>query len=272
MFKPRRARRIRGLSFNRIVPNIMTMAALCAGLTAVRYALDGRWRSAVVAILVAAVLDALDGRVARLLSGSTKFGAELDSLADFISFGVAPALVLYLWTMRAAGDIGWALVLLYAVCCALRLARFNTMQPETGQAMPPSSFFVGVPAPAAAAIVMVPMAISFQQNLPRFFNEPAVCGVVLVSVSLLMVSRIPTYSFKRLRVPHRLVLPILLLAGVFLVSLVTVFWATLTVLGMLYLISIPFSTRAERRFKARIAAEQVMAADVESTDQETIIK
>ncbi len=151
MFRPKRER-IKGQSFNRMIPNILTMLALCAGLTALKFGLEEKWEAAVISIVVAAVLDALDGRVARLLRGTSKFGAELDSLSDFIAFGVAPALLLFLWTMKEAGPIGWVPVLLFSVCCALRLARFNTNMdgPE-----PPSwarNYFIGVPAPAGGGL------------------------------------------------------------------------------------------------------------------------
>ena len=143
MFRPKRPPRIPGLSINKLIPNILTMLALCAGLTSIRFAVHGMWKEAVIATVLAAILDGLDGRVARLLQGTSKFGAELDSLSDFVSFGVAPAMVLYFWVMREAGGFGWALVLLFSVCCALRLARFNTMIGEPD--LPPYAynFFTG---------------------------------------------------------------------------------------------------------------------------------
>ena len=151
-FTHRRPPRISGLSFNKLIPNILTMLALCAGLTSIRFGLHGKWDQAVISILLAGLLDGLDGRIARLLHGTSKFGAELDSLSDFVSFGVAPSMLLYFWTMQGAGGIGWALVLLFSVCCALRLARFNTMLGEPD--LPPwaYNFFTGVPAPAATEI------------------------------------------------------------------------------------------------------------------------
>lgn len=256
MFRPRRPPRIRGLSLNRMIPNILTMAALCAGMTAIRYGLDGRWRAAVFAVLLAAILDGLDGRIARLLHGSSKFGAELDSLSDFISFGVAPAVMLYFWTMNTAGDIGWPLVLLYAVCCALRLARFNTML--GGPELPPFAynFFTGVPAPAAAGLVLLPLVGSFQFPEARFFSHPAVNGAMLIVVSLLMVSRIPTFSGKGLRVPHEYVAPILLLTGVLAAFVVAMPWATILMIGLAYLGAIPLSIRSFRRLERHAAAMQ----------------
>jgi CDP-diacylglycerol--serine O-phosphatidyltransferase len=255
--RPRREPRIVGLSINRLIPNILTLLALCAGLTAIRFGLHGRWQWAVVAILLAGVLDGLDGRVARLLQGTSKFGAELDSLSDFVCFGVAPALLLYLWAMQQAGGIGWALVLLYAVCCAMRLARFNTMLGAAD--LPPYAynFFTGVPAPAAAGLVLLPMILDFRIG-PGIFDRPPVVAVALLGVSFLMVSQIPTFSAKRVRIPHRWVLPMLLLVGVATAFLVSEPWLTLAAFGLLYLGLIPVSVRAFRRLEAH--AERVAAA------------
>ncbi len=249
MFRPRRSPRVRGPSINRMIPNILTLLALCAGLTAIRYGILGRWQPAVVAIFLAAVLDGLDGRIARLLRGTSKFGAELDSLSDFVSFGVAPAMVLYLWTMSGAGGIGWALTLLFAVCCGLRLARFNTMM---GQAdLPPwaGNYFTGVPAPAAAGLALLPLMVTFEVG-PGVADNPAVAGVFLVGVSMLMVSRVPTYSFKQVRVPQGYVVPLLVLVGLFAAFLVTEPWLTLTLVGVTYLASIPVSIRSFKRLSA----------------------
>lgn len=248
MFRPRRAPRIPGLSFNKMIPNILTLLALCAGLTAIRYGLKGKFEHGVIAIFIAAILDGLDGRIARLLHGTSKFGAELDSLSDFVSFGVAPSLLLYLWTMQTAGGFGWALVLLFPVCSALRLARFNTMigQPD----LPPwaYNFFTGVPAPAAAALVLLPMIITFEVGI-GFFDRPAVVAVFLVGVSFLMVSTIPTFSFKRFRVPMAYVLPLLVVVGLLAAFLVTEPWATIAVVLLIYLGGIPLSIRRFAQLK-----------------------
>lgn len=263
-FPHRRPPRIHGLSFNKLIPNILTMLALCAGLTSIRFGLHGKWDQAVIAILLAGLLDGLDGRIARLLHGTSKFGAELDSLSDFVSFGVAPSMLLYFWTMQGAGGLGWALVLLFSVCCALRLARFNTMLGEPD--LPPwaYNFFTGVPAPAAAGLVLLPMVISFQSDGESFFASPSVNAVVLVAVSFLMVSRIPTFSGKRLRVPHEYVLPMLLLVGVLAAFLVTEPWTTITLVGIIYAGSIPVSARAFRKLRnqaAELRGKEATGAD-----------
>lgn len=263
-FTHRRPPRISGLSFNKLIPNILTMLALCAGLTSIRFGLHGKWDQAVISILLAGLLDGLDGRIARLLHGTSKFGAELDSLSDFVSFGVAPSMLLYFWTMQGAGGIGWALVLLFSVCCALRLARFNTMLGEPD--LPPwaYNFFTGVPAPAAAGLVLLPMVISFQSNGEGFFASPSVNAVFLVAVSFLMVSKIPTFSGKRFRVPHEYVLPMLLFVGVLAAFLVTEPWTTITCIGILYAGSIPFSARAFRKLKKQ--ASQLRATETATTE------
>src|SRR3989442_1139321 len=154
-------RRLSDLSFNRMVPNVLTLLALCAGMTAIRFAVNGEFQYAVFAIIAAGIFDGLDGRLARLLKATSQFGAELDSLADFISFGVAPAAVLYLWTMAQLNSVGWAIVLFYAVCCALRLARFHT---QLAAEPPPwrANFFSRAPAPAGAGLLLWPMLISLE--------------------------------------------------------------------------------------------------------------
>lgn len=252
-------RRLKGLSINKMIPNILTVLALCAGLTAIRYGLDARWQAAVAAIIIAGVLDGLDGRIARILGSSSKFGAELDSLSDVISFGVAPAFLLYLWTMNTAGNVGWIVSLLFTICCGLRLARFNTMLETPPPPNWGSTFFVGVPAPAAAGLVLLPMIVSFQ-FAESIVRRPEVAGPILVVVAALMVSRVPTYSFKQVRVPYRYVLPILLFVG-FLAALVTSRpWFTLLAIGILYIVSIPLSVRAAHRLQKRITEREAAAA------------
>jgi CDP-diacylglycerol---serine O-phosphatidyltransferase len=234
-----RVRPMGGWSLNKLIPNILTLLALCAGMTAIRFAMADRFEAAVTAIIIAGVLDGIDGRIARLLKGMSSFGAQLDSLSDFVGFGVAPAVLLYLWTMSAMQSVGWALVLLYAVCCGLRLARFNT---QIGADLPPYAynFFTGVPAPAAAGLVMVPMIASFEFGA-TIFRAPLLNGLVLACVAALMVSRVPTFSLKRFRVPKELVLPTLLAIGLAAAFLTTEPWATLLVVGAVYLASFPVS-------------------------------
>jgi len=239
---------LRDQSVTRLVPNILTLMALCAGLSGIRFALATEWQSAVVAIMVAAVLDGLDGRIARLLHGTSRFGAELDSLSDFVSFGVAPALILYQWTMHEARGIGWSLALVYAVCCALRLARFNTRVDNADLPAWRSRFFVGVPAPAAAALVLMPMYANFEFG-PGLANSPIVVGLVMCAVAVLMVSRLPTFSITKVRVPHRHVMPMLLGLAALAAFLIGVPWLTLMTLGVVYLVSLPLGRRAYLRLE-----------------------
>lgn len=243
-------RRLESLSFNRILPNIVTLLALCAGLTAIRYGFAGQWERAVLAVVLAAMLDGVDGRLARLLRGTSDFGAELDSLADAISFGVAPALLMYLWVMHDYGGIGWALCLLHAVCAVLRLARFNTMVGAPNLPHWAHNYFTGVPSPGGAGIAIMPL-IFWLFTESQIFTSPIVVGAFLLASSVLMVSRVPVYSGKHLRLKpqHALVLMVGVIAVVG--FLVTDPWPTLSLIGILYMGSIPFSALSFRRLKAR---------------------
>jgi CDP-diacylglycerol--serine O-phosphatidyltransferase len=257
----RRSRpRFRGLSFNRLIPNLMTLVGLCAGLTAIRFALMERWEAAAIAIVIAGVIDGLDGRIARLLKGTSRFGAEFDSLADFLCFGVAPALVLYLWTLSAWGGLGWAPCLMYAVCAALRLARFNAAIDGAPKPAYAYNFFTGVPAPAAAGLVLFPLFLFLQAEthgaelLAEIAQFPALSAAVLLAVAALMVSTLPTWSFKNFKVPHDYVLPLLLGAGLYVALLVSEPWAALAAAGVIYAGLIPFGVRSYRRLKAEAEA------------------
>lgn len=238
--------RLSALPFNRLIPNMLTVTALCAGLTAILYGVQGKWEFAVGAIMIAALLDALDGRIARLLDGTSRFGAELDSLSDFLSFGVAPAILLFQWTLQNAKGAGWVIALVFAVCAALRLARFNTRLGASDMPAWAGNFFTGVPAPAGGGLVLLPMMLNFEFG-HDFFSHPMLNGPVAIIVAYLMISRIPTYSFKKIRVAQRLVVPVLLLVGLLVALLATATWLTLSALLLLYLCSIPFSVRAYRR-------------------------
>lgn len=243
-----RKKRFRDLSFNRMIPNILTLLALAAGLTAIRFGLEGRWEHAVIAIVAAGILDGLDGRIARLLKGSSKFGAELDSLSDFVCFGVSPALVLYLWTMRESGRWGWVLVMLFSICCGLRLARFNVMMEDHDAPQWEARFFTGIPAPAGGGLVLLPMVFSFQMG-DDFFRQPWVAGLFMFVIAGMLVSTIPTYSFKKLKITRRWILPTMLIAGAIAVFLINAPWVTLSAIGIVYIASIPISFRDHRALK-----------------------
>jgi CDP-diacylglycerol---serine O-phosphatidyltransferase len=246
--------RLQRLSVGHLIPNLLTMGALCAGLSGIRFAFLGRWEMAVTMIIVAGILDGLDGRMARLLNVTSKFGAELDSLADFVSFGVAPAMIIYLWTMDQFGGVGWALTLAYAACCALRLARFNT---ALGDPNPPSwsrYYFTGVPAPAGAGLVLLPMMLTFEVG-PGYFDRPSVNAAALVLVAFLMVSRLPTFSFKQVKIGQNFMLPALLLAGLLTAALVSAPWTTFVCVGAVYLASIPVSIWVQAGQRRKTSAE-----------------
>ena len=232
--------KLNALPFRKIAPNIVTLLALCAGVTSIRYSIQADWAKAVICIFVAAFFDLLDGRVARMLKGSTKFGAELDSLSDFVSFGVAPAILLYQWTMFDLPKFGWFFCLLMSIGMAMRLARFNTMLEEEPQPEYWNHFFTGVPAPAAAAMAIMPIMISFEfPNLDWFFRSNVFCAVLLVVVTMLMVSRIPTFSTKRLRVPTYMLMPLMLVVALFASFIISQQWLTLGLATLCYAISIP---------------------------------
>ena len=238
---------LRGFSINRLIPNILTLAALCSGLTAIRFGLQGEMRLAVIAIIVAAIFDALDGRVARRLGVTSRFGAELDSLSDFLCFGVAPALVLYLSSLTHAGALGWVVTLMFPICSALRLARFNTaLEPDTPPPAWTGSYFTGVPAPAGALLALMPLMVSFEIEAawPR---HAVVVGFVLVAVGGLMVSRLPTFSFKKGRIPRHLVLPAMQAAALVMGVLASAPWIALSLIRLGYMCLIPFSVMAHRR-------------------------
>ena len=260
--RPRRP--IRELSLHQFLPNVVTVLALCCGLTAVRFGVQERWEMAVGAVVLAAVLDTLDGRLARRMGVTTKFGAELDSLSDFLCFGVTPALLVYLWSLQAGGGFGWALALLFSVSAALRLARFNTRLGISD--LPPwaGNFFTGVPAPAGAGAALLPMMLYFQWG-EAVFRLPAVNACVLVLAGALMVSRIPTLSFKQVKVPHRWVLPGLMFVGLLIALFVTSPWATLSVMMVSYLSTIPFAIVKYRKLQA--AGVSVPVVDEEYVDE-----
>lgn len=255
----------RTMPFNQLFPNMLTVLALCSGLTSIRFAIGEEWERAVVALVIACFLDGIDGFAARLLRGTTKFGAELDSLSDAISFGMVPAILLYLWAMQDAGTVGWALCLLFAVCCVLRLARFNTMVGDPG--LPPwaHNYFTGVPSPAAAGLAILPMILSFYFEA-GVFNSPWVVGLFLATVSFLMVSKVPTFSVKKLRVPRHFALPMMIFIALFAGFMVTETWATLGLMGVVYLASIPFSVVSFVRLSRRGGPTPEELAEVEADD------
>lgn len=242
MRRARRPRgpRLRGFSFNKLVPNIITVMAFCASLSGLRYALQDNWDFAIGMIFLAAILDTLDGRMARLLSAQSKFGAELDSLSDFVAFGVVPGLIMYLWSLQTLGNFGWMATLFYATCCGLRLARFNVKLDDDNKPAFAYNFFTGVPAPAGAGLCLLPIILELQ--LDWSIGELAVLmGCWVAAVGLLMVSQIPTFSFKRMKMPRRWALPVLIGAGFIVTGVVSAPWFMLAILIITYMVTIPAS-------------------------------
>jgi CDP-diacylglycerol--serine O-phosphatidyltransferase len=258
--RPRPRPRFKGPSFNRLVPNIMTLIGLCAGLTGMRYGLEGRFGAAAVAITVAAGIDGLDGRLARMLKATSRFGAEFDSLADFLCFGVAPAFILYLWSLERAGAFGFIPCMMFAVCMALRLARFNAALDSAPGPAYAYNFFTGVPAPAGAGLVLFPLFVGLEAHklgldwLLTIVSYPLVCAAVLMGVALLLVSTLPVWSFKNFKLPAEYVLPLFLGVGVFAALLVADPWAALAIGGLIYVGMLPFSVRSFRRLKREAEA------------------
>ncbi|WP_339634939.1 phosphatidylcholine/phosphatidylserine synthase [uncultured Sneathiella sp.] len=247
-----RRRRLRFMPLNSLIPNILTMLALCAGLTSVRFALDEKWEMSVIAILAAGVLDGLDGRMARLLNSASKFGAELDSLSDFVSFGVAPGLVLFLWTLESGlGGVGWIISLIFTVSCGLRLARFNSMLEEKQPAWA-SRYFTGIAAPAGASISLLFMVISFYTG-DDFFRSPILNAAWMLFMAFMMASRIPTFSIKRIRIARRFIMLILLLVGGLAAVLASYPWQLLSLIAIIYMATIPFSILSHRRLQEQEA-------------------
>jgi len=229
-----------------MIPNALTMLALCAGLTAFRFAFNEDWEAAVLCIVAAAILDTLDGRVARLLGQSSRFGAELDSLSDFFAFGVAPAMLVYLWALHHAGGLEWVVAMLYCICTALRLARFNTALDAPNSPPWTKKFFTGVPAPAAAGLALFPMILSFQSDA-TLLRHPATAISVLVVVAGLMVSRLPTYSFKTMNIAKGYAWVPALVALLIVGCAIAAPWLTLSILIALYIALLPLASISLRR-------------------------
>ncbi|WP_419808160.1 CDP-alcohol phosphatidyltransferase family protein [Sphingomonas sp.] len=253
-FPPPSGRRLpRGIPLRAVVPNVITALALCSGLSGVRFAIGWEWERAVMMIVVAAVLDGLDGRVARMLRGESRFGAELDSLSDAISFGVSPALVLYLWSLTGMPRVGWIAALMLAVFCALRLARFNAQIDADEQPHKSAGFLTGVPAPAGAGLALLPLIAWLWSGEPVLRSYWLIAPWVAF-VATLMVSSVATYSWKSFRLRRTVRFEAIAAAVVLSAALVSAPWPTLTIVASLYLLSIPFSIFGYARVRRRAAA------------------
>jgi CDP-diacylglycerol--serine O-phosphatidyltransferase len=249
-----RRARFRAIPVRTLIPNVITLLALCAGLTGIRMAVEGRLEYALAAIVFAAALDGIDGRVARMIKGTSRFGAELDSLADFVNFGVAPALILYFWGLHEIKTVGWIAAMVFAICASLRLARFNVAIDDPNKPPFTANFFTGIPAPAGAIVVMLPIYLSLL-DVPRVASFVPLTSVFVLLIAFLMVSRLPVYSGKKLgtRVPPDMVLPSIVLAVLFIALLIGYPWAVLSAGSVLYLASLPFGVILYRRMAREYA-------------------
>lgn len=256
--------RRKGIPLRAVVPNAVTVLALCFGLTGVRFAIGGEWEKAVGAILMAGVLDGIDGRVARLLKGASRFGAELDSLSDVTAFGVAPALVLYLWSLQyLPGNMGWVIALSHAIACALRLARFNAQIDAVEQPHKKMGFFTGVPAPMAAGLALSPLFVQFwlaPTALDDAQLRATLVAVTTLAVAFTMISSLPSYGWGSVRLRPSWRFPALAGVGLFAGALFTNPWATLAIVSALYAGSLPFAVRSYRRRSLREADTRVVAS------------
>jgi CDP-diacylglycerol--serine O-phosphatidyltransferase len=249
-----RRRRFRPIPIRMLVPNFITLLAICAGLTAIRLSTEGRMELAVAAIVFAAVLDGLDGRVARMIKGQSKFGAELDSLADFVNFGVAPGLILYFWQLHDLNNGGWIASMVFAISGGLRLARFNATMDDPNKPAFAANFFTGVPAPAGAITVLLPIYLAFL-GVPK--PPDVLTALYTLVIAFLMVSRLPVFSGKtiRLRVPPEMVLPVFVSVVFFIALLIGYPWYMLSACSVLYLLSLPAGWKSYRDHERKAAAQ-----------------
>lgn len=260
--RPVRQRLGRGLTLRAVLPNAITAAALCAGLTGVRFAINGDWERAAIAVLLAGLLDGIDGRIARLLKAQSRFGAELDSLADSLSFGMAPALILFLWSLQDLPRFGWFAALAFAICCALRLARFNARIDVDEQPHKSAGYLTGVPAPVGAGLAFLPLFLWLASG-HSIFREPIVVAVWIVAIAFLMISNIATLSWTSIRPRRTIRLEIIALIGIVFAALLTEPWWTLAGICLFYLILMPYGIASY----ARIRRQRARRAEQEAAGQ-----
>jgi len=250
-----RGPRLREIPLRLLVPNVVTLLAICAGVTGVRLAFEGRFKTAVAMVLIAAFLDGIDGRAARALKATSKFGAQMDSLADIVNFGVAPALVLYAWVLDQAGTFGWIAALIYIIACGLRLARFNVLSEDAERPAWQTDFFVGVPAPAGALLLLLPAYVGFL-GLARTEAAGWLSALYTLAIAFLLVSRLPVYSGKGAGgfVRRDMVMPLLLAVVAYVALLVSFPWQTLSATAVAYVLALPWGYRLYQRRKREHAA------------------
>ncbi len=240
-----------------LLPNILTLAGVCLGISSIKFSIDGNFSLSVILILFAAILDALDGRIARLIKGTSEFGKELDSLTDFVSFGIAPVFILYFWELNNYGKLGWAIALIYSVCCVIRLARFNLTKIESDQSWK-NNFFEGIPSPAGGLLILMPLIYELS-NLNFYIDIKKFTPFLTVGIAILLVSKIPTLSLKKISISSKITIFLLLTAGIIFISLLFYTFETLLILSLIYLLSIPFSififSNQKKKFSQKISDE-----------------
>ncbi len=222
-----------------LLPNILTLGGVCLGISSIKFSIDENYSLAVIFILLAAILDALDGRIARMIKGTSEFGKELDSLTDFVSFGIAPVFILYFWELNNYGKLGWAITLIYSVCCVLRLARFNLTKIDQKHLWK-SNYFEGVPAPAGGLLILTPLIFELS-NLNLNFDLKNLTPYFTILVAVLLVSKVPTLSLKKISISSGITAFILLGVGIIFISLLFYTFETLLIFSLVYLLSIPIS-------------------------------
>ena len=240
-----------------LLPNILTLGGVCLGISSIKFSIDGNFSLAVTLILLAAILDALDGRIARLIKGTSEFGKELDSLTDFVSFGIAPVFILYFWQLNTYGKLGWAISLTYSVCCVLRLARFNLAKYD-GQQERKNNFFEGIPSPAGGLLILMPLIYELTE-IDFNISVREYTPFLTIIIAVLLVSKIPTLSFKKISISSKATIFLLLAVGMIFISLLFYTFETLLVFSIVYLISIPASIliykNQKKKYSSKISDE-----------------
>ena len=246
-----------------ILPSILTLIGVCLGISSIKFAMDGNFSFAVLFLVVAAILDGLDGRVARIIKGTSDFGKELDSLTDFVSFGIAPAFIIYFWELNKFGKIGWLIVLLFSVCCVLRLARFNLTKFENNDEWK-NNFFQGIPSPAGGCLILFPIMFELS-SFSAFFDIKVITPYFMVLVSILLISKVPTFSFKKIAIRRNMTIFLLLGVGLFFVSIIQFTFETLTACCLIYLTLIPVGI-----YNYKLKSKSINQAEIEDEHQDIL--
>ena len=240
-----------------ILPSVLTLIGVCLGISSIKFAMDGNFSYAVLFLVVAAILDGLDGRVARIIKGTSDFGKELDSLTDFVSFGIAPAFIIYFWELNKFGKIGWLIVLFFSVCCVLRLARFNLTKFDKKDEWK-NNFFQGVPSPAGGCLILFPLIFELS-NFSNLFNIKFITPYFMIFISIMLISKVPTFSFKKIAIRRNMTIFLLLGVGLFFVSIIQFTFETIAICSLIYLILIPagiYNYRLKSKTASQIVSEE----------------